>query len=130
MLGEEAHTNMESLAPKIGSLAAEFNSRYESEGVFPVLEDLSFRLGVELDSLFPRMDSSGHAAEKTLENQMWALDLIVANWEAWVRKSKSIQHHGHSNPKEESILEFLVQASKEQAFNLGKERAMKEKAGK
>jgi hypothetical protein len=126
--GDEWHENMEALVERIGNLAAEFNSRYQSERVFNVLEDLSARLGIELDSLFPRVDpTTGQRAAKTLESQMWALDMIVASWEAWLHKSKSIEHHGQPNPMEEALLEYMIWAGKSEAFNLGKTRAEQEK---
>jgi hypothetical protein len=128
LFGEGAHQNIESLIQRVDNLAAEFNSRYPSEDVFKVLEDLSSRLGDELDKLFPRSDPrTGQIPKRTLENQMWALDMIVANWEAWLHKSKSIEHYGRPNPLEEALLGYLIWASKKQVYDLGKERAEREK---
>ena len=81
MISENAHRNIEPLISKVDELTANFDSRYPSEEVFRVLEELSSRLGDEIDKFFPRMDPrSGQTQTRTLENQMWALDMIMANW--------------------------------------------------
>ena len=127
--GDEADKRYERLITLANEYSKEFNSSYAQEGVSNALERLSSKLAIEIDKVFQRFDpGTGQLQTRPLENLMWAVDLIVAAWEGWLHQAKAVEHYGRPVPDEMALLEFCIAPSKLQAIDLGKHRAVREKA--